>query len=227
MGGGMDLCHQCLQDGDGGCIFTARLHEACIWQTRHLLSPEKQPQNFPPVALHWSWHCFRNSKAASSQPLPDTRHKYLVHYTFFFPVGPRRQRRHCGRAPLQHFRLQTIESSGSNMRSPPDPPWRPRAPSPLLPRRSCCARAPATLCRGMRRDVRRGVCLCSSRYARSSRWAELVAARESEGLHHTQLWDPIFCPTHFSFFLSQTYTVISTFSQWRWDEASLISHSWE
>lgn len=194
--GGMDLCHQCLLDSGGGCIFTARLHEACIWQTRHLLSPEKHPHNVPPAALHWSWHCFRNSKAASSQPPPDTRHEYSVCYTFFFLIWPHHRRGHCRRAPLWRFRLQTIESS--NMTSPPEPPWRPRACGPLLPRRSCCARAPATLCRGMRRDVRRGVCLCSSRYARSSRWAELVAARESKGLHHTQLWDPT-CPAHFSF----------------------------
>lgn len=120
--GGMDLCHQCLLDSGGGCIFTARLHEACIWQTRHLLSPEKHPHNVPPAALHWSWHCFRNSKAASSQPPPDTRHEYLVCYTFFFLIWPRHRRGHCRRAPLWRFRLQTIESSSCNMRSPPRVP---------------------------------------------------------------------------------------------------------
>lgn len=86
----------------------------------------------------------------------------------------------------------------------------------ILPRRSCCARAPATLCRGMRREVRRGVCLCSSRYARSSRWAELVAARERRA--------------HLSscFLLSTKHAGnINTTSQRSWDEASLISHSLE
>lgn len=45
------------------------------------------------------------------------------------------------------------------------------------PLRSCPERPgpQVVLCRGMRSEVRNGVCLCSSRYARSSRWAELVA----------------------------------------------------
>jgi len=46
-----------------------------------------------------------------------------------------------------------------------------------LPLRSCPERPSpqVVLCLGMRSDVRNGVCLCSFRYARSSRWAELVA----------------------------------------------------
>ncbi len=45
------------------------------------------------------------------------------------------------------------------------------------PLRSCPERPgpQVVLCLGMRSEVRNGVCLCSSRYARSSRWAELVA----------------------------------------------------
>lgn len=51
-----------------------------------------------------------------------------------------------------------------------------------LPLRSCPERPgpQVVLCLGKRSDVRSGVCLCSSRYARSSRWAELVAVRERE-----------------------------------------------
>lgn len=45
------------------------------------------------------------------------------------------------------------------------------------PLRSCPERPgpQVVLCLGMRSEVRNGVCLWSSRYARSSRWAELVA----------------------------------------------------
>lgn len=45
------------------------------------------------------------------------------------------------------------------------------------PLRSCPERPgpQVVLCLGMRNEVRNGVCLCSSRYAKSSRWAELVA----------------------------------------------------
>ena len=49
-----------------------------------------------------------------------------------------------------------------------------------LPRRSCALRPAPEFCRGILREVLRGVCLCSSRYARSSRWAELVAAGAEE-----------------------------------------------
>lgn len=45
------------------------------------------------------------------------------------------------------------------------------------PLRSCPERPgpQVVLCLGMRSEARNGECLCSSRYARSSRWAELVA----------------------------------------------------
>lgn len=50
------------------------------------------------------------------------------------------------------------------------------------PLRSCPERPgpQVVLCLGMRNEVRNGVCLCSSRYAKSSRWAELVAVRVIE-----------------------------------------------
>lgn len=45
------------------------------------------------------------------------------------------------------------------------------------PLRSCPERPgpQVVLCLGIRSEVRKGVCLCSSRYAKSSRCAELVA----------------------------------------------------
>lgn len=53
------------------------------------------------------------------------------------------------------------------------------------PLRSCPERPgpQVVLCLGIRSEVRNGVCLCSSRYARSSRWAELVAGVVARGEH--------------------------------------------